>query len=128
MAVATGSAQEPASHDESALSFGQVFEIELKELCELRHRRAKAAGDDSAQKPTQEEVGKSLIGLSFSGGGIRSATFNLGILQALAQLNLLSRIDYLSTVSGGGYIGSWLSAWVKRFGLKTVVRELQPLA
>ncbi len=54
------------------------------------------------------------VGLAFSGGGIRSATFNLGVLQALADLNLLKRIDYLSTVSGGGYIGGWLVAWIKR--------------
>jgi patatin-like phospholipase len=57
-----------------------------------------------------------LPGLALSGGGIRSATFNLGVLQALADLNLLSRIDYLSTVSGGGYIGGWLAAWTKRLG------------
>jgi len=57
-----------------------------------------------------------LVGLAFSGGGIRSATFNLGVLQALADLKLLFRIDYLSTVSGGGYIGGWLAAWTKRLG------------
>lgn len=55
-----------------------------------------------------------LVGLAFSGGGIRSATFNLGVLQALAELKLLHRIDYISTVSGGGYIGGWLAAWTKR--------------
>lgn len=55
-----------------------------------------------------------LVGLALSGGGIRSATFNLGILQGLARYGLLSRFDYLSTVSGGGYIGAWLSAWVHR--------------
>ena len=47
-------------------------------------------------------------------GGIRSATFNLGILQALARLDLLKRVDYLSTVSGGGYIGAWLSGLYSR--------------
>jgi hypothetical protein len=51
-----------------------------------------------------------LIGLAFPGGGIRSATFNLGIVQALADYHLLSACDYLSTVSGGGYIGSSLVA------------------
>lgn len=54
-----------------------------------------------------------LAGLAFSGGGIRSATFNLGILQALAELDRLRHFDYLSTVSGGGYIGSWLSKLLK---------------
>ncbi|WHZ17598.1 MAG: hypothetical protein OJF52_004450 [Nitrospira sp.] len=53
-------------------------------------------------------------GLCFSGGGIRSATFGLGILQSLARLQLLDKFDYLSTVSGGGYIGSWLTAWIHR--------------
>jgi Patatin-like phospholipase len=57
---------------------------------------------------------QSYVGLALSGGGIRSATFNLGVLQALAELNLLQRVDYLSTVSGGGYIGSWLAAWTYR--------------
>jgi hypothetical protein len=57
---------------------------------------------------------KNYVGLAFSGGGIRSATFNLGVLQALAALKLLFRVDYLSTVSGGGYIGGWLTAWTKR--------------
>ena len=55
-----------------------------------------------------------LLGLAFSGGGIRSATFNLGVLQAMAEKGLLTKCDYLSTVSGGGYIGSWLSAWIWR--------------
>ena len=50
------------------------------------------------------------IGLALSGGGIRSATFNLGLLQALAKNNYLRFCDYLSTVSGGGYIGSCLSS------------------
>ncbi len=50
------------------------------------------------------------IGLTLSGGGIRSATFNLGVLQALARLGILPYVDYLSTVSGGGYIGSCLSS------------------
>jgi hypothetical protein len=55
-----------------------------------------------------------LAGLALSGGGIRSATFNLGILQALAERKMLGDFDYLSTVSGGGYIGSWFCAWLKR--------------
>lgn len=59
---------------------------------------------------------KKLTALCLSGGGIRSATFCLGILQALAKQNLLSQFHYLSTVSGGGYIGAWFSAWASRSG------------
>lgn len=47
-------------------------------------------------------------GLALSGGGIRSATFCFGLVKALAENRLLHRIDLLSTVSGGGYIGSTL--------------------
>ena len=61
-----------------------------------------------------------------SGGGIRSATFGLGILQGLARCGLLEKFHYLSTVSGGGYIGGWLSAWIHNSegGLPEVVRQL----
>ena len=59
---------------------------------------------------------RNLIGLALSGGGIRSATVGLGFLQGLAHLKLLKYVDYLSTVSGGGYIGSFLTAWIKREG------------
>jgi hypothetical protein len=47
--------------------------------------------------------------LALSGGGIRSATFCLGVVQVLAERRLLPMFDYLSTVSGGGYLGSFLS-------------------
>ena len=53
-----------------------------------------------------------LWGISFSGGGVRSATFCLGVMQALTSSpkKIMKRFDYLSTVSGGGYIGSCLSS------------------
>src|SRR5262249_49709266 len=62
--------------------------------------------------------------LCFSGGGIRSATFGLGVLQGLAAHSwqrktdgsprLLAEFDYLSTVSGGGYLGAWFSGFAAR--------------
>lgn len=45
-------------------------------------------------------------GLALSGGGVRSATFNFGVLRGFAKNAVLRRFDYLSTVSGGGYIGA----------------------
>src|SRR4051812_12903019 len=74
--------------------------------------------------PSQAETSP-LTALCLSGGGIRSATFCLGVLQALAAhrptddqsaASSLERIHYLSTVSGGGYIGGWLSALITRSG------------
>lgn len=52
------------------------------------------------------------VALALSGGGIRSATFALGVMVALARRGILPQFDYLSTVSGGGYIGSFLTAFL----------------
>ena len=70
-----------------------------------------------------------LAGLCLSGGGIRSATFCLGILQALAARDLLKNFDYLSSVSGGGYIHQWLAAWIHREprGLASVQQKMIPV-
>lgn len=67
-------------------------------------------GKDEPRTGVQPSSNTSLVGLALSGGGIRSATFNLGLLQALAKRGILRCCDYLSTVSGGGYIGSCLSS------------------
>jgi len=71
-------------------------------------------------------IGRPRAAICLSGGGIRSATFGLGVLQGLSRHRLLRRFHYLSTVSGGGYIGSWLSAWITRHpgGLVGVEEQL----
>lgn len=62
------------------------------------------------------------IGLALSGGGVRSATFCLGVLRALAKNGVLHRFDYLSTVSGGGYAGS---AFGRLFGARAGASEVE---
>ncbi|MEV4777559.1 patatin-like phospholipase family protein [Burkholderia sp. LMU1-1-1.1] len=49
-------------------------------------------------------------GLALSGGGVRSATFCYGLITALAKNGVFSRFDYMSTVSGGGYIGTMIGS------------------
>jgi hypothetical protein len=71
---------------------------------EQRNARAER---EPIMRPT---ASSNVIGLALSGGGIRSASFCLGALQALEKAKVLKNIDYLSTVSGGGYIGASLSA------------------
>jgi len=61
-------------------------------------------------------VPEHLFGVALSGGGIRSASFCLGVLQALNARGLIRRVDYLSTVSGGGYIGASMVAAMSRAG------------
>jgi hypothetical protein len=132
---------------QSPKSFVEILADELREIGKLRPKRGWQ--DPPKQDGPIQDTGappwtppddplkdadatlaaahhSNLVGLSFSGGGIRSATFNLGVLQGLADFGLLNRFDYLSTVSGGGYIGSWLAAWISRRGIKDVEQGLRP--
>lgn len=75
-------------------------ELRHAELDRVKNRRAWLAKQG-------EPVPDNHVALALSGGGIRSATFSLGVLKALSKLGLVRKIDYLSTVSGGGYAGSF---------------------
>ncbi len=83
-------------------------EVAAAEDAQIRERRSQALPKD------RKDHGH--FGIGLSGGGIRSATLNLGILQGLAERGLLPYVDYLSTVSGGGYIGTWLHSVILRYG------------
>lgn len=84
-------------------SFDQVLATELEEV---ESRWAQLGGPG-------RRVADGLVGISFSGGGIRSATLNLGIVQALHRAGVFRHADYMSTVSGGGYLGSSISALMR---------------
>lgn len=85
-----------------------------EEYAYIEQRRLSVANDNPPTAPERVPVATNvpgnLTGLAFSGGGIRSATFHLGILQALHDMQRLPKIDYLSTVSGGSYIAGWMLA------------------
>lgn len=95
---------DPARPDDAGTD--PQYQDNLRELMQMIGTLDADSDSDKAQPP--------LSALCLSGGGIRSATFNLGVLQALARSKLLPEFDYLSSVSGGGYIASWLQAWIHR--------------
>lgn len=91
-------------YDKDDTKYGGAKPVVEEELKDLSKRR----GSDP----------ENLKGLALSGGGIRAASFSLGVMQALAKKNKLEKFDYMSTVSGGGYIGGslswlWLDKWQK---------------
>jgi hypothetical protein len=90
----------PAEH------FRSVFAAELKEIGDRRQATDRQPVTRSG--PTTE---LGLTGIALSGGGVRSATFCLGVVQSIIARCGLQRLDYLSTVSGGGYLGSLISNW-----------------
>lgn len=118
------------------LTFDQVLKEELK-LIKVRRKAVPEEPGERCDKSKwfdqclddarKEALDQELVGLALSGGGIRSASFAIGIIQGLATLKLLGRFDYLSTVSGGGYAGGWLAAWLLREkNLDNVEKQLDP--
>jgi hypothetical protein len=92
----------------------QTFDAVEKGEWKRIHQRRELASNEPAGDPSQRP--RKLTGLGLSGGGIRSAIFNLGLLQAMEKYDYLRQVDYLSTVSGGGYIGSTLTWFCSRLG------------
>jgi hypothetical protein len=106
----TGMAEGPPTDGHSPRVDGGCLDREAVKAIErdrISTRREKAFG---VGRGGWDEGQPDLVGLALSGGGIRSAMFNLGILRALNKSGLLRYVDLLSTVSGGGYIGGYLSA------------------
>ena len=90
----------------------QVFSDELREIKKRRRVHSRAEGRESVDPSQSEGSEPNLTGLALSGGGIRSAAFSLGFLQAMYRAGRMKAFDYLSTVSGGGYSGGLFSATV----------------
>jgi len=122
-------------------SIPKLFDSEAALRAETNavHSDQPPVGDDVAGEALYRALhARHSTALCLSGGGIRSASFALGVIEALAvhprpapnqqaqseNRSLLCQFDYLSTVSGGGYIGSWLSAWVARAGFPEVWKTL----
>lgn len=91
----------------SILSLKDVIAQEKEQLLERRRKLGIEQGT-----PEQENW----FGIALSGGGIRSATINLGFLKTLNKFGILKRTDYLSTVSGGGYTHSYIQGTLKQEG------------
>ncbi len=81
--------------------------LEREEAAAIQARRA-AAGRVETLDEVPAKLPQDTVGLALSGGGVRCATFSLGLLQALARCKRLGDIDFLSTVSGGGCAGAFL--------------------
>ncbi|HEX5754619.1 MAG TPA: patatin-like phospholipase family protein [Archangium sp.] len=107
--------------EEGASIDSRLLARERRYLDRTRARRPRGAKQGTPAPVTPQLVSdrRDLCGLALSGGGMRSATFNLGLLQGLHQLGLLEMFDYLATVSGGGYIGGFWTAWRHYHGKRT---------
>jgi len=121
------------------VDFADVLTAEMKVILDLDLSKRVAPRTADEEGPAAgkyekrilkavDDAGTDLAALCLSGGGIRSATFALGVIQGLARFGLLGRFHYLSSVSGGGYIASWLSVWRKSAGDQDVFDALNSAA
>ncbi len=124
VAAAERDPEERVRRKDLGYRFEEVFK---EELGDVRTRWKNVYADDDGSVPDDTRIEKlrghhpsdepspehGLIGIGFSGGGIRSATINMGIAQALHRAGVFDHIDYMSTVSGGGYLGSSISTLMR---------------
>jgi choline dehydrogenase-like flavoprotein len=106
--------QQLAAAETRAIMLRRSIEAGLTPAQAAEQSAANAAATAVSISGTDPGLPTDTVGLALSGGGIRSATFCLGVLQALAKRDRLRHIDFLSTVSGGGYIGAFLGRLYSR--------------
>lgn len=129
-------AADPPPRTDAAADTPEALFAEEAVAVQARRHIALDTAPGQASGPQQAELKLPRVGLALSGGGVRSATFALGLVRGLAQGRrnpaagppdpsrrtlssdgLLGRLDYLSTVSGGGYIGAMFGRLVDTYGL-----------
>ena len=105
------------ANDDGPVKLSKVLEFEKQHVHRKPKERAQPIDSIEGTVDVRAESGGAVseaTALCLSGGGIRSATVALGFLQACDSQALLKKFDYLFTVSGGGYIGGWLTALIHR--------------
>jgi len=106
--------------DNPAVNLASVLRDENEEVAHLCANR----GAEADLALHQHQGTPHRLGVAFSGGGIRSASVNLGIIQGLAKAGIFKQVHYMSGISGGGYILGWLTSWIRRSGFQTVEEQL----
>ena len=92
---------------------------------DIRREEANFLANERLSQAAHRKKSSKTAGLALAGGGIRAAAFSLGVMQALNNdpeadaadnATLLDEMDYVSTVSGGGYAGASLTwfRWLSR--------------
>ncbi|PCK78482.1 GMC oxidoreductase [Rhizobium sophoriradicis] len=94
-------------------------EIEQREAAAVHLRRNQVDATRNPSDPAPTSLPEDCVGVALSGGGIRSATYALGVLQALAATRILRRVDFLSSASGGGYAAGFLGRLFTRIDPET---------
>ncbi|MGN8278436.1 patatin-like phospholipase family protein [Pseudomonas sp. SMV71] len=102
-----GEQPDPARYEERSATLRAAENCHLRSYRQQLHAQSGASNDSCTG---QELTGyRPELGLSLSGGGMRSATFSIGVLAGLQKQGLLDQVDIVSSVSGGSYANLWLT-------------------
>lgn len=104
--------ESPATPEARPMPFGIIPTAGMDEDTIKKMNKAEAGDVQKRRKHYELPNAKTrddAVGLALSGGGIRSSTFALGVVEVLARKGMLKDVDFLSTVSGGGYLGSFIT-------------------
>ena len=104
--------QDPNKHQiDKVIQDERVRIIERREYVEAKTKDDFLTRQDTtSRKENDSTAPKDLVGVALSGGGMRAACFSLGVIQAMAKAKLWRFVDFMSTVSGGGYTGALVSS------------------
>lgn len=111
-----GTPKVPNGSQGASLSFERVLACERQFIGK---RRSSAGFRDDSENADAESIATEVknhktepptIGLALSGGGIRSASISLGLIQGLRKHGLFRYVDYLSVISGGSYTGALVAS------------------
>ncbi|GEC97471.1 hypothetical protein ZRA01_35440 [Zoogloea ramigera] len=104
--------ESPATLEVRPVPFGIIPTAGMDEDT-IRNMNEAEAGDVQRRRTHYElpnaDTRDDAVGLALSGGGIRSSIFALGVVEVLARKGMLKDVDFMSTVSGGGYLGSFIT-------------------
>lgn len=115
--AARGHAMSASAESSDTVPYSRVVADEIGQINKRREwLRLQGLPAGPRLAPAADGKVNEVVGLALSGGGIRSAATCLGVMQALNHNGLLNRVDYLSTVSGGGYIGASVTATMAKTG------------
>lgn len=106
-----------ANEDITYQNLQEVVEAET-DFIKKSHETRQVVARDRCLQGLEEFHGKR-FSVAFSGGGIRAAAFQAGVLWRLAEEDKLKDVDYLTAVSGGSYITT-------AFATHCMNKELQP--
>ena len=91
--------------ENNKIPLNQRLNLNLGEFLSVESRVIKS---NRRSKNESDKIIEDSFAFALSGGGIRAATICLGLMKEFNEIGFIEKSDYLSSVSGGGYLASYI--------------------